>query len=57
MTDKEKENIMYYTHELMYIYETYVEPKPKNQNEFSDWCKRRLKYVNQNIFQFLEKTT
>jgi len=57
MTIDEKNEIMYFTHELMYIFEQYVEPRPQNKKEISDWAKRRIEYVNQNIFQYLKKTS
>jgi len=57
MTQTEKNEIMYYTHELMDIFEKYVEAKPTNKNDLSAWCKRRIEYVNQNIFKYLKKTS
>lgn len=57
MTKAEKDEIMYYTHELMNIFEKYVEAKPSNKNDLLAWCKRRIEYVNQNIYQYLKKTS
>ena len=50
-----KNEIMYFTRELMNIFESYVEPRPADPAKLNDWAKRRVEYVNKNIFQYLEK--